>query len=135
MLHPRPPPRLRAALLLSAPLALWMGCVPNLEGAQCETDQNCPSSQFCSDGTCKEGARPPRAATMSATASLGPSTASVGQPLTFQLTVTNTGTVLLENIAPSSVIAGGPAGGRVLSGPSPATVARLLPGASATFQW
>ncbi|HEY8207459.1 MAG TPA: PKD domain-containing protein [Myxococcaceae bacterium] len=135
MLPPRPPSRLRAALLVSVPLALWMGCVPNLEGAQCETDQNCPSSQFCSAGTCKEGQRPQRTATMSATASLGTNTASVGQQLTLQFTVTNTGTIVLENIAPASVTAGGTAGGTIVSGPSPATVARLVPGASASFQW
>src|SRR5262245_344581 len=123
MLRPRPPPRLRAALLLSAPLALWMGCFPDLEGAECETDENCPSSQFCNTGTCREGPRPPRAATMSATASLGATTASAGQSLELLFTVTNTGTVVLENIAPVSVTAGGSAAGMVLSGPVPATVA------------
>jgi len=134
-LRPRPQSRLRAALLLSAPLALWMGCFPPLEGAQCETDQNCPSSQFCSAGVCKEGARPPRAATMTAAASLGSPTASVGQSLTLTFTVTNTGTVVLENITPTSVSAGGTAAGSVASGPNPASVDRLIPGASASFTW
>ena len=135
LLRPRPQSRLRAALLLSAPLALWMGCVPPLEGATCETDQNCPSAQFCSAGVCKEGARPPRAATMSAAASLGSTTASVGQSLTLTFTVTNTGTIILENIAPTSVSASGAAAGSVLSGPNPASVDRLVPGASASFTW
>src|SRR5262245_11863094 len=110
---PRQPSRLRAALLLSAPLALWLGRIPNPPGGECETDQNCPSAQFCNagTGTCREGARPPRAATLSATASLGGTTASVGQSLELLFTVTNTGTVVLENIAPTSVSAGGSAGG------------------------
>jgi len=136
MIRPRPRSRLRAALLLSAPLALWMGCFPPLEGATCETDQNCPSSQFCSAGVCQEGPRPQRSATMSAAASLGPSsTASVGQSLTLTFTITNTGTVILTNIAPTSVTAGGTVAGATPSGPSPASVDRLLPGASTSFTW
>ncbi|HVE84998.1 MAG TPA: hypothetical protein VND93_19240, partial [Myxococcales bacterium] len=128
--------RLRAALLLSAPLALVVGCFPSLEGAPCETDQNCPSSQRCgTDKTCREGERPPRAATMSAAAELSATTASVGQSLMLTLTLTNTGTIILDNIVPGAVTSTGTATGTVLAGPAPATVDRLIPGASTSFTW
>jgi len=139
MLRPRPPLRPRAALLLlPASLALVVGCLPAVEGAPCETDQNCPSSQFCdvTASACREGQRPPRAATLGVTASLGTSaTASVGQSLTLTVTVTNTGTVILESIAPTSVSSTGTATGTVLSGPVPTSAARLIPGASASFTY
>src|SRR5688500_13644427 len=73
---------------------------------------------------------------MGVTASLGAvTTASVGQSLALTVTVSNSGTVLLENVTPTTVSTAGTAAGTVLSGPSPASATRLLPGASVEFTY
>src|SRR2546423_3596598 len=47
---------IRKALPVAVALAL-SGCSLDLTGALCQSDQNCPRSQFCRAGTCQVGPR------------------------------------------------------------------------------
>lgn len=39
-------------------VGMSLGCLPNLEGAPCDRDEDCPSQQFCAAKACAIGVRP-----------------------------------------------------------------------------
>jgi uncharacterized repeat protein (TIGR01451 family) len=125
-------PRRLAVLAVSLVLG---ACFPDLTGAPCDGDRQCPTWQTCHLNVCVDGARPERAVTMSASGSLGVAAASVSQPLTLTVTVRNTGTVGLISVTPMGVVSSGTATEQISSGPSPASVDALALGATATFTW
>jgi len=58
----------------------------------------------------------------------------VGQDLLLTMMVTNTGSAGTDTVAPSTLLLSG-CGGASLIGPTPASVATLVPGAAVTFSW
>ena len=67
--------RLRAVALLAL---ITAGCFPDLSGAPCESDLNCPSDQFCQAGACAVGARRERAVALSFSGAADVARASMG---------------------------------------------------------
>ena len=72
---------------------------------------------------------------MSAAISAAPATVSVGQPVTVTLTIRNTGTAGLTNVLPGTPSITGTATTGSPSGPTPASLASLAPGAVGSFTW
>ncbi len=64
-----------------------------------------------------------------------PATVSVGQSITVTLTVTNTGTTAATNAVPAAPTVTGTGTVAAPTGPDPASIATLAPGASGTFTW
>ncbi len=60
------------------------------------------------------------------------SSTALGQPVQFVLTLTNTGGTTVENI---TAVLWADGAGTAISGPSPASLAALAPGANAAFTW
>jgi len=58
-----------------------------------------------------------------------------GDTVTVSMTVTNNGPVAVTNLVPSVLTTSGTATKTLASGPTPASVASLAPGGSATFTW
>src|SRR5687768_7808442 len=85
-----------AALLTAA-------CFPDLSGAPCESDLNCPSNQRCEAAACVVGMRGARGVTLGLSGTVDAALASVGQSLTVRFTVENSGTIPLEDVAPSTL--------------------------------
>ncbi|MBM4381352.1 MAG: Ig-like domain-containing protein, partial [Deltaproteobacteria bacterium] len=85
-------------------MALLPACRPNLEGASCQQDGDCPRSQFCEEQVCREGARLPRpdAGGMDADAGTGE---DAGAPRCD----VGAGCTLVLRAEPSTVAAGGSA--------------------------
>lgn len=67
--------------------------------------------------------------------SMDKTTVVSGELVTVTMTVTNNGTSSLTNVAPSALTVGGTATGTLSTGPTPASVASLGPGANTNFQW
>jgi len=72
---------------------------------------------------------------LTAAIAAAPATVSVGQSITVTLTVTNSTTAAAEGVVPSVPVVTGSATVAVSTGPLPASVAALAPGASETFTW
>lgn len=68
--------------------------------------------------------------------SVSPTSVVSGQSVTVQMTVTNNGTSALINVTPNTLsgCAGGATEGSI-SGPTPAFISSLAPGASGVFEW
>jgi hypothetical protein len=75
------------------------------------------------------------AAALSATIAATPAAVTVGQVVTVTLTVQNTGGVDLGDLTPGAPSISGTATTGPPSGPTPASIASLAPGASGTFTW
>lgn len=75
-------------------------------------------------------------AALEATLVAAPATVNVGQPATATFTVRNAGGSTARDVVPQPLVVGGAAAvGAGVEGPSPASAARLDPGATATFTW
>ncbi len=72
---------------------------------------------------------------LSAAGSVAPSSVNVGVPAVVTLTVSNTGCDTLSGVTPAIVVAPGAGLVSLSSGPVPASVGFMAPGASATFTW
>jgi hypothetical protein len=78
------------------------------------------------------------AAALEATLAASAATSSVGQEVTLTLTLTNAGAGAVTNLAPAAPALAATSGlpaVSVVQGPTPATIAALAPGATATFTW
>ena len=74
-------------------------------------------------------------ASLTAVIAAAPATVSVGQSITVTLTVTNSTNAAATGVVPSVPVVTGSATVAVPSGPLPASIATLAPGASGTFTW
>ena len=74
-------------------------------------------------------------ASLTAAIAAAPSRVSVGQSITVTLTVTNAATAAATGVIPSAPVVTGTATLGVPSGPQPASIPTLAPGASGTFNW
>ena len=74
-------------------------------------------------------------AAMAAAITAAPATVSVGQAITVTLTVTNGGTSAATAVTPAAPTVTGPGTVGTPTGPDPASIATLAPGASGTFTW
>ncbi len=74
-------------------------------------------------------------ASLTAAIAAAPATVSVGQSITVTLTVTNSTTTAATGVAPSVPVVTGSATVAASTGPLPASIATLAPGASGTFTW
>lgn len=72
---------------------------------------------------------------LAASVDVGPEDAFSGDTVRVRMTVTNTSTDTLTNVQPRALIGQGSATRTPVSGPTPASVSRLVPGASAQFVW
>ena len=75
-------------------------------------------------------------AVLEATLGAAPATFNVGQPATVTLTIRNAGGAAAREVAPDALsLSATTAAGAAIAGPSPASRARLEPGATTTFAW